>query len=309
MATRLILATQLLATLLLATLLLATLLLAAMACGDENSASVDGGTDALAGQVDAFPIFQVVDAPLDVPAAPGDAATPPMCRGLGGTCQGNADCCSELFCAANTCVAPPMCRSLASPCEATQDCCLPFVCSANRCVPAPQCRIENQTCEGPRECCGGFMCQGGLCKPSGPACGDGMCTGGETPGSCCLDCTCPEGALCGLRTQGCVQTNATLKVTLTDSCDDEKGFGYRVFDRTNLVVWPPVLTSLFVIPAGQSRFTEVPCVRGAQICYGAETDPSDGRAWGLGLAANKTCADCCAICGDSAEASFTLACD
>jgi hypothetical protein len=195
-------------------------------------------------------------------------------------------------------MAGPMCRGAAETCALTTDCCSGLICQGNHCVTPALCRPQSGTCEMTTDCCSGLICQGNVCSPP-PTCGDGTCSPGETQTNCCADCGCLSGAYCSIATGTCLAASVVMSWRLADACFDGLAIQYRFFDRVNGVVWPATLSNTFQSTAdGQTVNTQIACIPGSQICYGAEPNPTNGTTyWGVGLSGAQACSACCALCG------------
>jgi len=100
--------------------------------------------------------------------------------------------------------------------------------------------------------------------------------------------------------------NAAMTWTITDGCSDGRGLLVKFYDRTSGGVWPTSSTAYVANPGG-SVVRTLSCTRGNRICYGATTDPSTTRYWGIGLEGNRGCDACCNTC-DDVSVSRTLTC-
>lgn len=208
----------------------------------------------------------------------GSGGSVPTCRRDSDACANTNDCCSSLICQSNRCVAPPTCRAQGEACSATTDCCTSLVCTANKCQMPPKC-------------------------------GDGTCSPGETQDSCCADCGCVLGSYCSWKTKTCLAASIIMRWTFQDSCADGKAIQYRFFDFENGVGWPSAAGDTYQSVAdGVTGFTDIQCIQGAQICYGAEPRPTNSTVyWGVGVDGKHTCDNCCVACG-SISPEVTLTC-
>jgi Pyruvate/2-oxoacid:ferredoxin oxidoreductase delta subunit len=93
---------------------------------------------------------------------------------------------------------------------------------------------------------------------------------------------------------------------VTDGCSDGRGFQIKFFDVTNNLLWPNA-TEVYIIPTGETRNTTLSCRTGANVCYGARTDPRGDGWWGVDLDRSKGCDNCCRTCSTS-TASIRLTC-
>jgi hypothetical protein len=99
----------------------------------------------------------------------------------------------------------------------------------------------------------------------------------------------------------------TLTWTLADRCADGLGVQARFFDLDNDLVWPDA-SHVYVIDSGGSATYRLTCVPGAKICYGATTDPDNGRYWGVGISREYACSNCCYTC-EAQNVGFNLVCN
>ncbi|MEM8962756.1 MAG: hypothetical protein AAGD38_14820 [Acidobacteriota bacterium] len=99
---------------------------------------------------------------------------------------------------------------------------------------------------------------------------------------------------------------ATMDWALFDQCDDGLGLQAALFDTTTGRVYPSS-SSVYVSSPGGVIDVRIECRLGAQVCYGAETDPPSSVFWGVGLDGNAGCNDCCDVCNDNIV-EFDLLC-
>jgi hypothetical protein len=78
-------------------------------------------------------------------------------------------------------------------------------------------------------------------------CRNGTCDPGETQSTCCNDCGCPTGSLCQGSACESVGTS-TFAWTFDDECDDGQPIDFRVFDKTDHLVWPAAPTEYVIQP-------------------------------------------------------------
>lgn len=105
-------------------------------------------------------------------------------------------------------------------------------------------------------------------------------------------------------TVGTSPTNpeANMAWRLTDGCSDGRGLQVKLFDKTNSLVWPDA-SHVYVVGSGGTFQQTISCRRGANVCYGAQTDPSNGTYWGVGIDGRQGCSTCCFTCADTTVAS------
>lgn len=100
-----------------------------------------------------------------------------------------------------------------------------------------------------------------------------------------------------------------MRWQLTDGCPDGLGIQARFFDLSNGGVWPGG-NLVWMTPVEGGFVDEVlACIPGAQICYGAETNPVTGAYWGRSLDGAQACPACCAICGNGDPPPINLTCN
>jgi hypothetical protein len=99
---------------------------------------------------------------------------------------------------------------------------------------------------------------------------------------------------------------AAMSWSLTDACNDGRGIGVKLFDKTDNLVWPNAY-EFYVAPPGGTVSLAIGCQRGAKICYGAEPNPPNGYHWGVGLNGTQGCDTCCYSCADT-TISLRLTC-
>ena len=104
------------------------------------------------------------------------------------------------------------------------------------------------------------------------------------------------------------QGKSSMKWEVTDGCKDGRGIQLRFFDRTYGGVWPG-WSEVYVILSGETRQGTLSCTTGANICYGAKTDPETSGSWGLDLnTGTGSRATCCNTCKDT-TVTRRLTCD
>ena len=99
--------------------------------------------------------------------------------------------------------------------------------------------------------------------------------------------------------------NGSMSWTMIDQCNNGNEIHYRFFDRANDMQWPTDRTFLYFMVYGDSRRSNLSCVPGAQVCYGAAS--SGSITWGVGLSGTAGCPSCCQTC-DGGSYSRTLTC-
>jgi hypothetical protein len=203
----------------------------------------------------------------------------------------------------------PACRAASQACAVTSDCCANLICTGNVCTAPPQCRSTGQACAVTSDCCSSLACLSNKCQTPPPAdvCGDGICSGSESPASCCRDCGCPGGSTCN--GTSCVAVGlSSMTWQLTDSCFDGEDIEVRYFDATDLGFWPPDPTQVYVLQQGTTESRTLACTTGAKICFGAE-QPLHGFYWGLDIDASRSCAACCFTCTTTTVNPGPLTCN
>lgn len=105
---------------------------------------------------------------------------------------------------------------------------------------------------------------------------------------------------------GFLVANATMNWVLFDECSDGFGIQAALFESETGRVYPS-RDSVYVADPGGIIDTVITCRQGAQVCYGAETDPPSGIFWGVGIDGTEGCDDCCDICNDNVV-EFDLLC-
>ena len=99
--------------------------------------------------------------------------------------------------------------------------------------------------------------------------------------------------------------NGSMSWTMNDQCNNGSEIEYRFFDRANDMQWPTDRSFVYFMTSGDSRRSNLSCVPGAQVCYGAAS--TGGITWGVGLSGTGGCATCCQNC-DSGSYARTLTC-
>jgi hypothetical protein len=100
---------------------------------------------------------------------------------------------------------------------------------------------------------------------------------------------------------------SSLTWVITDNCSDGKGLQVRFHDRTYGGLWPS-RSEVYVVPSRDTRERTLSCRSGANVCYGARTDPPGSNYWGVDIDGSKSCDTCCTACRDASVAR-TLTCD
>jgi hypothetical protein len=92
------------------------------------------------------------------------------------------------------------------------------------------------------------------------------------------------------------QTRAsTVRMTwvLSNRCGDESGAEVRFFDVTRNFVWPPE-NKVYVLARGETLEVSLDTYGGDSVCVGATPYvASPTFYWGVGLASEHSCKDCC----------------
>ena len=101
--------------------------------------------------------------------------------------------------------------------------------------------------------------------------------------------------------------SSTLTFVITDSCSDSLGLQVRFFDTTHSVWYPSASTAYTVASGGTGPFP-ISVPTGSTVCFGAETNPSNGGYWGVGLNNSRGCAACCYTAAGSSTVNLPLAC-
>ncbi len=119
-------------------------------------------------------------------------------------------------------------------------------------------------------------------------------------------------------TARCAQTSITVNPpapvasgsiswTIGDQCNNGEGIDFRFFDSANHMQWPADATYAYYMVSGQSYQSNMSCVPGALVCYGASSSVSGSHTWGVGLSGAGSCTSCCGRCNGSSY-SVTLTC-
>lgn len=96
-----------------------------------------------------------------------------------------------------------------------------------------------------------------------------------------------------------------MSVGVQDACLDGEPLHYRVFDATQGRVWPRAEDGWTTGALGVTYQAELACTPGARICHGAA---AGDRSWGLGLAGDQPCRDCCYFCAAGTLEPWILDC-
>ena len=86
--------------------------------------------------------------------------------------------------------------------------------------------------------------------------------------------------------------------TIGNQCSTGAEIDYKFYDFSNNLVWPSS-TSHYYINYGQTQTARLSCTAGAKICLGAN---SGSLYWGVGLAGNSSCTNCCYFCDGGTHA-------
>jgi hypothetical protein len=95
--------------------------------------------------------------------------------------------------------------------------------------------------------------------------------------------------------------DTTFKLT------DQAGYQIIVkfYSKTRNWVWPSATTHWTLGDTAQHSFS-LACNNGEKICYGGAFAANDATYWGVGFQGNKSCKDCCLICGNNVSHSWNL---
>jgi hypothetical protein len=136
---------------------------ASVDAGQEEPDELDGGPDAMEGELDAGDVSD------------GGLPARGSCMVRGAWCTYHLDCCRPLRCIDRKCV---VCGTPGDACGSKDDCCDPLECTAGRCA---GCGTKDDICKKNSDCCEGHYCFIGMCrecKPSGQYCAnDAECCG------------------------------------------------------------------------------------------------------------------------------------
>jgi hypothetical protein len=85
--------------------------------------------------------------------------------------------------------------------------------------------------------------------------------------------------------------------------------GYQIivkfYSETRNWVWPSATTHWTLTDTGQHAFS-LACQNGEKICFGGAFAANDATYWGVGFQGNKSCKDCCLICGNNVSHAWNL---
>lgn len=96
-----------------------------------------------------------------------------------------------------------------------------------------------------------------------------------------------------------------MTIGIRDGCPDGEPVHYRIFDATRGQVWPGDGGDWTTRALGVTYQVELPCTPGARVCHGAG---AGDRSWGLGLAGDQPCEDCCYFCAAGVTEPWVLDC-
>jgi hypothetical protein len=117
---------------------------------------------------------------------------------------------------------------------------------------------------------------------------------------------CGTNQWCSKATGTCLTAMTLMRWTFSHMCPMAGDIQFRLFDDTNGGQWPAG-DQVFVVPVGTQRGTDINCIAGASICFGAR-----GRTvpvfWGADSDNSEPCTDCCAICGAGNVVTQNLVC-
>lgn len=77
----------------------------------------------------------------------------------------------------------------------------------------------------------------------------------------------------------------------------EVNLSLEFYSRDRDRVWPGEDQVFIIGPSDGARTYELDCNQGETICYGAWVRGDAETSWGSGFNGQRTCGDCCAICG------------
>jgi hypothetical protein len=101
--------------------------------------------------------------------------------------------------------------------------------------------------------------------------------------------------------------NPIATFVITDSCNDGLGLQVRFFDTTHGLAWPSA-GSAYTIASGGTGTFPLSVVTGSTVCFGAETNPSNGSYWGVGVNNTHGCAACCYTVTQDMTVNLPLSC-
>ena len=105
------------------------------------------------------------------------------------------------------------------------------------------------------------------------------------------------------------QVYQTINFTITDGCNNGVSINYKFYDETNNLVWPSSTTYYYTTALNASYSSNLSCLEGANVCYGARSTLNGGQIyWGVDLDNSKSCTNCCITCVNGNSLSRTLTC-
>lgn len=103
--------------------------------------------------------------------------------------------------------------------------------------------------------------------------------------------------------------NQSITFNITDSCNNGISIDYKFYDETNNLVWPSATTYYYTSALGATYNSNLSCISGANVCYGARTTVGGSTVyWGVDLDNSKSCTDCCIFCSNGNTLSRNLTC-
>ena len=71
----------------------------------------------------------------------------------------------------------------------------------------------------------------------------------------------------------------------------------KMYSQDRNWVWPSGTTH-YLLDDDQAKSARIACTVGEKVCFGGGYNESDStRWWGVGYRGNKSCTNCCLICG------------
>ena len=96
---------------------------------------------------------------------------------------------------------------------------------------------------------------------------------------------------------GVSSATGSVSWTISDSCNDNRGLRFRIFDKTRGGVFPSTST-YYAVPAGGQVIASFNAPRGSRICLGASQDPPGSTWWCYGINGDRDgsySSLCCAV--------------
>lgn len=99
-----------------------------------------------------------------------------------------------------------------------------------------------------------------------------------------------------------------MRWSLENDCASASVIQVRYFDVTRRLFWPADPNQVLTVEHGAPMGITLNCTSGDTVCFGA-ANADDSIFWGMDVNGSKSCAKCCAICGNGDVTTIPLECN